>query len=196
MKETRDYILKKSFELFLQKSYKEVTMKEIVDKTGLSKGAFYHYFPSKENVFEEVVKYFYDEIMISDYSTFPTTSLKDFCNTYIKRLKDSPNHIDDADEDQTNLYMFISEAAKKVSSFADIHDKQRKKEVDAWSMAVTRAKNNKEINSDLPDETIAKMFIFLSDGVSLTTITHKPNDETLSDLKNCWDGLYKLLVNK
>lgn len=194
MKETKDYILKKTFELFLQKSYKEVTMKEIVDKTGLSKGAFYHYFPSKENVFEEVVKYFYDEVMISDYSTFPSTSFKEFYHTYIDRLKDSPSHSDETEDNQTNLYMFISEAAKKVPNFADIHDTQRKKELKAWSSAVSRAKKNKEIKSGLPDETIAKMFIFLSDGISLTTITHNPDEETLSDLKNCWDSLYKLIT--
>lgn len=196
MKETRDYILKKSFELFLQKSYKEVTMKEIVDKTGLSKGAFYHYFPSKENVFEEVIKYFYDEVMISDYSTFPSTSFRDFYHTYIERLKESPDHPEDDGENQANLYMFISEASKKVPSFAKIHNNQRKKELEAWSYAVKQAKKNKEIKSKLSDETIAKMFIYMSDGISLTTITHKPNDQTLYDLKSCWDNLYKLLSEK
>lgn len=192
MKETRDYILRKSFELFLQKSYKEVTMKEIVEKTGLSKGAFYHYFPSKENVFEEVVKYFYDQIMITDYTGFPTASLKDFYLAYIKKLKDSTDV--EENDNSTNLYMFISEASKKVPSFAEIHDNQRQKEIDAWTKAVKTARKNGEIKSSLSDEAIAKMFIYLSDGISLTTITHNPNEKTLAELKNCWDGLYKLLI--
>ena len=192
MKETRDYILRKSFELFLQKSYKEVTMKEIVEKTGLSKGAFYHYFPSKENVFEEVVKYFYDQIMITDYTGFPTASLKDFYLVYIKKLKDSTDV--EENDNSTNLYMFISEASKKVPSFAEIHDNQRQKEIDAWTKAVKTARKNGEIKPSLSDEAVAKMFIYLSDGISLTTITHNPNEKTLAELKNCWDGLYKLLI--
>jgi AcrR family transcriptional regulator len=36
----------------MQKGYKEVTMKDIVDNAELSKGAFYHYFDSKEKVFK------------------------------------------------------------------------------------------------------------------------------------------------
>jgi len=195
MKETRDYILRKSFELFIQKSYKEVTMKEIVDRTGLSKGAFYHYFPSKENVFEEVVKYFYDEIMITDFSDFPNTSLKDFYITYLEKLQKPDDLEEEPNDDPTNLYVFISEASKKVPSFSSIHSNQRQKEVDAWSNAVKNAKVRKEIKSKLPDETIAQMFIFISDGVSLTNITRHPDEKTLADLTNCWDALYKLLTS-
>jgi len=44
MNDTREHILKVAFNLFLLKSYKEVTMAELVEKTGMSKGAFYHYF--------------------------------------------------------------------------------------------------------------------------------------------------------
>ncbi len=51
MNQTKEFILKTAFSLFLQKNYKAVTLKEIVDKTGLSKGAFYHYYTSKEKLF-------------------------------------------------------------------------------------------------------------------------------------------------
>jgi TetR/AcrR family transcriptional repressor of nem operon len=40
MSGAKDHILLTSLKLFLQKSFKEVTMKEIVNKTGLSKGVF------------------------------------------------------------------------------------------------------------------------------------------------------------
>ena len=193
MKETRDYILKKTLELFLQKSYKEVTMKEIVDRTGLSKGAFYHYFESKDAVFVEVVKYFYSDIMITDYSGFPHSSLKDFYNAYITKLQVSSNAEDEA-RDETNLFVFISEASRKIPNFSEIHINQRKIEVDSWSDAVKRAKLSNEIRSDLSDQDIAKMFIYLSDGVSLTAITSKPNEETLLELRKSWDNLYRLLT--
>ena len=54
MNESKEHIITVASKLFLQKNFKEVTMKEIVDKTGLSKGAFYHYFESKEQLFLEV----------------------------------------------------------------------------------------------------------------------------------------------
>ena len=36
--------------LFLQKGYEETTMREIVHKSGRSKGAIYHHFPSKQEI--------------------------------------------------------------------------------------------------------------------------------------------------
>jgi len=191
MKETKDYILKKALVLFMQKSYKEVTMKDIVESTGLSKGAFYHYFESKESVFEAVVKYFYDEIMITDFSHFPTHSLKEFYHTYIDSLH-TPNVLDTA-EAEGNLFMFIHEASRKVSSFQEIHTAQRRKEVEAWSKVISQAKHTGEIRSAIPDHEIAQLFIFISDGVSMTTITRKPDAETLSYLQTSWNNLYHLL---
>lgn len=195
MKETRDHILKESLKLFMKKSYKEVTMREIVNATGLSKGAFYHYFVSKEAVFEEVARYFYTDVMITDYSDFPESSLKDFCNTYIQRLHKPSDAMDDADN-QSNLFVFLSEATRKIPSFLDIHNSQRKKEVDAWSAAVSRARKNGEIHSVLSDEDIAKMFIYLSDGIALSSIVKKPNEETLLELTGSWNNLHQLLVKK
>jgi AcrR family transcriptional regulator len=58
MNDTKEHIITTSLKLFLQKNFKEVTMKEIVNATRLSKGAFYHYFESKEKVFKEVVRHF------------------------------------------------------------------------------------------------------------------------------------------
>lgn len=84
MNDTREHIIKTSLKLFLQKNCKEVTMKEIVDATELSKEAFYHYFESRAKVFE-VVKPLYNHFFISDYRGFPKTSLK-FYEHYIKTL--------------------------------------------------------------------------------------------------------------
>jgi len=194
MKSTKDYILKKSLELFLNKSFKEVTMKEIVSHTGLSKGAFYHYFESKDAVFVEVVKYFYNDILITDYSNFPHSSLKDFYNAYIDHLQKPSDVMDNPDRKETNLYVFISEAARRIPTFSEIHTAQRNKEIDAWTNAVARARENKEIHSSLSDREIAKMFIYLSDGISLTALVENPNEQTLAELQNAWDSLYGLLI--
>ncbi len=97
MKDTKEHIIKTSLKLFARKSFKEVTLKEIVDETGLSKGAFYHYFESKEKVFEEVVKHFYNDMIITDYSDFPQISLKAFCRFYLEKLENTPDETDDTD---------------------------------------------------------------------------------------------------
>jgi TetR/AcrR family transcriptional repressor of nem operon len=87
---TKDYILGVSLKLFLQKNYKEVTMKEIVNKTGLSKGAFYHYFESKEKLFYEVINNFFATVLNVDFNEYSKESLYQFykdCTNKFDTLK-------------------------------------------------------------------------------------------------------------
>jgi TetR/AcrR family transcriptional repressor of nem operon len=53
--DTRDLIIQNSFVLFLQKGIKEVSINEIIKSCGLSKGAFYYHFESKEMVYMKEV---------------------------------------------------------------------------------------------------------------------------------------------
>lgn len=55
--ETRAAILKGALQLFLQKGYKDVSFRDLVEETGLSKGAIYHYFASKEELLEAVLEF-------------------------------------------------------------------------------------------------------------------------------------------
>ena len=80
MTKTKEYIMDVALKLFLQKNFKEVTMKEIVEKTGLSKGAFYHYFKSKEKFFLEVINNFFSSVMNFD----DTKDITDCCEKYGK----------------------------------------------------------------------------------------------------------------
>jgi len=64
--ERREQILNCSMEVFLNKGYHNTTMKEIVAATGLSKGAIYHYFDSKEDIFNAIFLDF-DQKMRSDF---------------------------------------------------------------------------------------------------------------------------------
>lgn len=54
---TRDMILEVAGRLFLTKGYEKTTISDIINGLdGLTKGAVYHYFDSKEEIFDEVVK--------------------------------------------------------------------------------------------------------------------------------------------
>ncbi len=52
----RKYILKKAREVFADKGFKSVTMKDIVDACEISRGGLYLYFSSTEELFLEVLK--------------------------------------------------------------------------------------------------------------------------------------------
>lgn len=57
--DTRELIIQNSFILFIKNGIKEVSINEIIHSCNLSKGAFYHYFESKEQVYMEVLNRFF-----------------------------------------------------------------------------------------------------------------------------------------
>lgn len=54
--EYRKDLLSKAFNLFAQKGFAAVTMREIAQGLGVSTGTLYHYFPSKEALFEQLMQ--------------------------------------------------------------------------------------------------------------------------------------------
>ncbi len=52
----RKYIVETARGVFVQKGYKDVTMKDIVDACGISRGGLYLYFSSTEELFMDVLK--------------------------------------------------------------------------------------------------------------------------------------------
>jgi len=49
-------LLTQSFELFAQKGYEAITMREIASALGVTTGTLYHYFPNKKALFEQLVE--------------------------------------------------------------------------------------------------------------------------------------------
>ncbi|QLE55383.1 TetR/AcrR family transcriptional regulator [Nostoc sp. TCL26-01] len=52
----RKDLLSKCFDLFAQKGYGSITMRQIAQGLQVSTGTLYHYFPSKEALFEQLVE--------------------------------------------------------------------------------------------------------------------------------------------
>jgi AcrR family transcriptional regulator len=57
----RKYILKKAREVFAEKGFKDVTMKDVVDACEISRGGLYLYFSSTEEIFLAVLQEEIDE---------------------------------------------------------------------------------------------------------------------------------------
>lgn len=51
---TRDKLLAEAIRLFADEGYERVTVNEVVEAAALTKGAFYHYFDSKEDLLAEI----------------------------------------------------------------------------------------------------------------------------------------------
>ena len=54
LEETREAIIRESVRLFADRGYDRTTVQAIIDAVGVSKGAFYHHFSSKEDIVEAI----------------------------------------------------------------------------------------------------------------------------------------------
>jgi AcrR family transcriptional regulator len=52
----RKELLGKCFDLFAEKGYGSITMRQIAEGLGVSTGTLYHYFPSKQGLFEQLAQ--------------------------------------------------------------------------------------------------------------------------------------------
>lgn len=58
-KDTKAFITETSFKLFLDKGYNPTSMSDLMQAANLSKGAFYHYFKNKEELYHEVIERYF-----------------------------------------------------------------------------------------------------------------------------------------
>ncbi|MFE6167558.1 TetR/AcrR family transcriptional regulator [Viridibacillus arvi] len=62
MNKRKKHVIEKTHELFIEKGYHATSIQEILDHSGISKGSFYNYFPSKADLFKAVFKLVIAEI--------------------------------------------------------------------------------------------------------------------------------------
>jgi len=194
MKNTREHILNESLSLFLQKGFKDVTMKEIVEKTGMSKGAIYHYFESKEKLFLEIINIIFSSVLDTHYSKCNKDSLHQFYHDYINHFIRSSNWQNKSEKDNfvnMNYFSLIFDALKL---FPDLHEKLKESlqvQLTVWKEVIHTARNKEEIKSLMDDEQIARMFIYSSDGVGMYSLfINDRSEDTESTLLKLWDNFY------
>ncbi|TAE59974.1 MAG: TetR/AcrR family transcriptional regulator [Nostocales cyanobacterium] len=64
----RKELISKCFDLFAQKGYGAITMRQIAQGLGVSTGTLYHYFPSKQALFEQLVEEISEQDVITALS--------------------------------------------------------------------------------------------------------------------------------
>ncbi|MDF2840039.1 MAG: transcriptional regulator, TetR family [Clostridia bacterium] len=194
MSDSREHILNVAFQLFLQKSFKEVTLREIVEKTGLSKGAFYHYFTSKEQLFLELVNNVVSSVLDIPYDSFNKASLYNFYIDYINYYTENLNRQSKAEEGSMANFNYISLIFDAIKLFPDFQEKlleSKQVQLNAWKGIIYAARNRGEIESSMSDEQIAYMFINSSGGVEMNSIFKGSSKDIGLNLVNLWDSFYK-----
>jgi AcrR family transcriptional regulator len=180
----------------MQKSFKAVTLREIIDKSGFSNGAFYHYFKTKEDLFIAVANYYWFEFINLPFTSAEGVTLSQFIQDALQRSNKVMEIIDkeySIDGGTANFYSFVFEAYRIIPDFKEKMLQAQNKELDIWIKVIDSAKGSGEIKPDLPSMTIAQYFVTISYGNALTRLINQDEKYMTESFRTLWQNLYDML---
>lgn len=160
---TKQDIREKAYQLFAKKGFKEVTMKDICEQTGLSRGGLYRHYESTEQIFLEIVNAFSDqqknEIFAKIEQHIPAAAiLEELLARYADEMADAENSFSLA------ICEFYSSPA--ISKEDNSVKKQYEISKSVWVGLINYGISTKEFHHVNP-ESVFHIIIFAYQGVRM-----------------------------
>lgn len=179
--ETRERILREAFKLFLKKGYRNVTLNEISAEAGVTKGGFYHYFKSKDELYIEIInnyiftlfEKFKGRITSGKGVRDTVYRLFSFCREFFLEMN--------AFAEETGLYGYFNFFFQEMERFGPLFERFSKKYEESIHLIANileRGKKSGEVRKDVDARASAFEIIALIEGtVFLWVINRKLGDE-------------------
>ena len=188
MNESKESIIKASLSLFMNNSYAGVSMRDILSKAGLSRGAFYHYFESKEACFEECVRYYLTQVTHPEPADYTGVGLKAFLEENLTRISGMSGTASMAQK-----ILFFNDAIKIIPNFVVYMERRNTEELAVWAKVIENAIKAGEIKGNIPAGEIAALFITQCDGILVTRGMTTDYKAGYAEVKKQWSNLYSLI---
>ena len=197
--DSKKNILKVAFALFLEKGYNNVTIKQIMDISGLSKGAIYHHFSNKEEIYTATLELYLFELLDPKEIEI-TDSFAENIEIIYTFISDMFDDLENLTSSKTkypirNFYFFQLESEKNDSIRDKIEIAVRKfrKRIEA---VVLIAIENNQIKTNLDTEAITYQIIALIEGTAIHHSTLKENvrEELMKKYKLIFDSYLQLIA--
>lgn len=172
---TEHEILEMAFDMFLEKGFSEVSTNEIIREAGLTKGGFYYYFKSREDLDQRVVERF-----IHPFFTKPVEKMQEVWNG---KKQDIPtgellwhgffmpqrfvNFQKAVDKDVAfrNFYFLLYESMKKFPEVNDYFKGFNTKRGEMLHRILERGQMRGEITKEIDLENYVTMILAMQDGI-------------------------------
>ena len=161
MTDTKDILLKEAFKLFLGKNYEKVTVVDLENAIGMSRGAIFYYTKNKDILFREVV----DRYILSAQSLenkvyiSPDSSLLEFIHAYVDGVEKTMNHLKELTGNTSGEYYgLITQAIRYYPGFKEKLVEMFDKDYDAWVKIIDAASQNGEIKENIDIKITALKF--------------------------------------
>lgn len=160
---TKQAIMEKAYGLFAEKGFKEVTMKDICERTGLSRGGLYRHYESTEQIFLEIVNAFSDQQKNEVFTKMEqhisaAAILEELLSRYASEMMDCENSLSLA------ICEFYSNPV--ISKEDNSVKKQYEISKSTWVQLINYGISRKEFNRVNP-EAVFNVIVFAYQGVRM-----------------------------
>lgn len=198
MATAKDKILEKAFNLFLINSYDSVTMQQIQEASEVSRGAIYHHFKSKEEIFHAVVN-IYLLPAFSSYSMITDEEKKSLQEMIQASIRYRQNHIsrlkDVTSFKLTDFYFFkfVFQATEHYKDFTEQINNLTEKEFNGWRALVQAGMRSGELRADIDPDFAAQMFVSMPMGLGIFSAFSNYININTKDIRTSYMRLHALL---
>jgi TetR/AcrR family transcriptional regulator, transcriptional repressor for nem operon len=197
MKNTKNQILYESFKLFLAYGFHSVTMNDLVKASGLSKGAFYHYFASKEALFRDsIVEFFFTGLTERKFVPSFMASVQENMNNLIDFKANAYRQLLKAtslDKLDNAYFSLLFESLKMFPEFRETLGKSLTLEEDTMAEIFIMGIENGELRKDLEPSALASMLSAMLDGAELHSVVIGNIEHLHTQEKQIAEDFYNLI---
>jgi TetR/AcrR family transcriptional regulator, transcriptional repressor for nem operon len=195
MDNTKENIVTAAFSLFMTKGYNEVSMNDILKKTGLSKGGFYHHFTSKEELYENVIdRFFFAAASDPGYQPSPELSFVENMDQFLERKEQAfkifAHHLG-VEHSEINFFMFIMQAIKNLAGVRQKLELFMYREKQQIEHIIDIAVRRDELRSNIVVSQLADQIIAMFDGTEMHGVILSQSFETIRKEKTMIRHLYE-----
>lgn len=196
MNATKNFILEKSFGLFLQKGYNGVSIRNIQDGTHLSKGAIYHHFQGKEEIFTKAMDlFFFPALRSFHYSDTDTgTPLKKALNEAIEHRKGHIDKLREMTDFKVDDFYFFKLAFQVEEFYPDFKSKVENtflEEENEWREVLQMAVQKGEIRRNTDIDLTLSLLMLIPRGLGLSMAFS--SGISTDSLKEIYEKFYRTL---
>lgn len=168
----KEQLYHEAFKLFLSKPFEAVSIADIEEASGMTRGAITYYAKDKLGLFYSVVKHYLVDTqnLKQKIGQIEFGSLKDFIEAYVNGCQETMKRFNDVDRNVQNASRaYMTLVLQICKYFPDLHSQyleNRNQEVIIWIGVLQKAIENKEIKSDIDIMNTARNFMNLFYGQS------------------------------
>ncbi|WP_299458880.1 TetR/AcrR family transcriptional regulator [uncultured Microscilla sp.] len=197
--QTKTHILNTAFRLFLQKSYREVTMQELQENAQVSRGGLYHHFKNKEEIFLATTQKFFFSMMDEslDMRVMEEQSFMENFQAYLvhkQQVMDKMLAHTELEDLDANYFMLVFQTIQYFPETREELKKQVFQETKNWARIIKIAQNKGEVKQHLDADALARHIYYLLDGVEMHLVMMgNINSEMHNRITTMIEQLYELI---